>query len=140
MSVEFPSDLQDFLIKQGRSVYFCGPGIGDHEELSDELALQIGQGWKRTYSDLLARLAPVAEECLYILSLHPDSPAPAMDYLSRFVVRSLESDNSNELFWLVAAKEAPHPNHYLAQLDSYELRENFEECRRYLELLVELGQ
>lgn len=140
MGVELPADLQDFLIKQGRSVYVCGVGADDEEELSDEQALEIGLGWKRVYADLLAKLAPVAKESLYILSLHPDSPAPAMDYLSRFVVRSLESDNSDELLWLVTAKEPPHPNHYLAQLDGYELREDFEECRRYLELLVELGQ
>lgn len=138
MSAELPANLQDFLIKQGRSVYFCGPGAGDNEELSDELALQIGQGWKRVHADLLAKLAPVAEECLYILSLHPASPAPAMKYLDEFVVRSLSV--STEIFDLLAAKEPPHPNHYLALLDSYELRDDFEESRRYLELLVELGQ
>lgn len=130
MCPEFPVDLQDFLIWQGRSL-----AVG---EVSDEEALVRGQAWKREHSHLLAKLAQVATKSLHILSFNPPSSAPAMDYLSAFVVRSL--DVSSELFDLVTLKELPHPRPYLCQLGAIDMEGKPEHCRRYLELLVELGR
>lgn len=142
MGVELPADLQDFLIQQGRSVYFCGPGADDDEELKDELALEIGLGWKRIYSDQLSKLASVAKECLLMLDFAPSSPEAAVaasDYFWAYVVRSL--DTSVEIYDLVALKEEPHPRPYLCLLGAfYGQGEDHESCRRYFELLVELGQ
>lgn len=139
MDAEFPVDVDDFLRRQARSM--------SRNPLDDDEALKIGKLWKFGFAWQLEQLADHAKECLYMMDLPllnsevglnavSDATLAAIDFFWRCIAESPEISK------LVTLRAEWDLVPYLCQLSNftYDQVEDTESCRRYFELLVELGQ